>query len=125
MWLLVIWTRAVCPVHLHCHPLVYIMVFQTRKMLGYEVVIHRVLCAVDVAHQQTKSSSVLSDIIGLGDPSNVNVLCYYGFWLFCFCNILHHLLIQRGTVAKLQKRPLKRNESRNVKTKMQLKYSNI
>ena len=124
MWL-VIWTRAVGPVHLHCHPLVYIMVFQTIKMLGYEVVIHQVLCTVDVSHQQTKSSSVLPDIIGLGDPSNVNVLCYYGFWLFCFCNILHYLLIQRGTVAKLQKRPLKRNESRNVKTKMQLKYSNI
>ena len=101
------------------------MGFLTRKMLGYEVVIHRVLCAVDVVHQQTKSSSVLPDIIGLGDPSNVNVLCYYGFWIFCFCNILHHLLIQRGTVAKLQKRPLKCNESGNVNIKMQLRYPNI
>ena len=45
-------------------------------MLGYEVVIHRVLCAVDVAHQQTKSSPVLPDIIGLGHPGNVIVLCY-------------------------------------------------
>jgi len=62
---------AVGPAHLHCHPLVYIMWFQTRKMLGYEVVIHWVLCAVDVAHQQTKSSPVLPDVIGLGDPSNV------------------------------------------------------
>ena len=57
---------AVGPAHLHCHPLVYIMWFQTRKMLGYEVVIHWVLCAVDVAHQQTKSSPVLPDVIGLG-----------------------------------------------------------
>ena len=67
---------AVGPVHLHCHPLVYIMGFQTRKRLGCEVVIHRILCAVDVAHQQTKSSPVLPDVIGLGDPSNVIVLCY-------------------------------------------------